>query len=191
VARCLRDPRNSTQVTCTRPFREKVVFGLVEAIGCFTRATRREDIPAGERRAFDEYRGNPALADALVSRQRVTINGITFSPIGGASIVVFPQIQRIVSSRAEIRLGDIRVRDAGSVNLALDDTIARVSIGKRSVRARLLEFDPSFDAAHATARRLRPHRHGRAVPRPEGSRHPGERDKGVASGPTGDAAARR
>jgi hypothetical protein len=143
VARCLRDPRNSTQVTCTRPFREKVVFGLVEAIGCFTRATRREDIPAGERRAFDEYRGNPALADALVSRQRVTINGITFSPIGGASIVVFPQIQRIVSSRAEIRLGDIRVRDAGSVNLALDDTIARVSIGKRSVRARLLEFDPS------------------------------------------------
>ena len=143
VARCLRDPRNRTRVRCTRAFQEKVVFGLVEAIGCFTRAARREDVPEGERRAFDEYTGNPALADPLVSHERVTINGITFSPLGNASIVVFPQIQRIVSSRAEIRLGDVRVRAANSVNLALNDTIARAPIGKRTLRARLLVFDPS------------------------------------------------
>jgi hypothetical protein len=143
VARCLRDPRNSTQVTCTGAFRETVVFGLVEAVGCFTRAARREDIPAGERRAFDEYRGDPALADPLVSRQRVTINGLTFSPIGGASILVFPQIRRIVSARAEIRLGGIRVREAGAVNLVLADPISSPALGKRTVRARLLVFDPS------------------------------------------------
>ena len=71
----------------------------------------------------------------------MTINGISFSPIGDASIVVFPQIQRIVSSRAEIRLGDVRVRAADSVNLALNDTIATPSIGKRTRRARLLVFD--------------------------------------------------
>lgn len=141
VARCLRDPRNRTEVTCARSFQEKVVFGLVEAVGCFTRAARREDVPEAERRAFDEYRGNPALADPLVSHQRVRINGISFSPVGSASIVVFPQIQRIVSSRAEIRLGDVRVRAASSINLALDDAIASPSLGKRTRRARLLVFD--------------------------------------------------
>lgn len=145
LARCLRDTRNRTRIACTRAFHEKVVFGLVEVTGCLTRAASREKVPAGERLAFDAYRGNPALADPLVSHDPVRLNGITFSPVGDASIVVFPQLQRIVSSRAEIRLGAIRVRAADSVNLALNDRIARPplagTLGKRGQRARLLTFD--------------------------------------------------
>lgn len=140
VGRCLRDSRNETSVTCMPVLRERVVFGLVEASGCFTRAERREDVPAGERRVFDEYRGDPASADVLVARRSVMVNGLTFTPIGGASIVVFPQIRRIVSSRAEIRLGAIRVRKAEAVNLILPDA---KGLGRTTTRAKLLEFDPT------------------------------------------------
>ena len=143
VGRCLRDARNETSVTCTSVFRERVVFGLVEASGCFTRAERREAVPAGERRVFDEYRGDPASADVLVARRSVMVNGLTFTPIGGASIVVFPQIRRIVSSRAEIRLGAIRVRKAEAVNLALGNSIVTPTLGRSTARAKLFAFDPS------------------------------------------------
>ena len=75
---------------------EKVVFGIVEAKGCFTLAQAREEIPQAERRAWDEYRGNSGLADPLVSRGPVKVNGIGFFPSSGASIVLFPLVERIV-----------------------------------------------------------------------------------------------
>jgi hypothetical protein len=159
VATCLRDARPYLE---GRACAEKVVFGIVEAKGCFSLATRREDVPAGERAAFDEYyasRGVSAAAqarceaggscpdplaaagalDPLVARGPVKLNGLTFVPSNGAAIVVFPQIARVVSSRAAIVLGPIRVRAAGPVNLPLSGSLVRSPLG-RAAKARLLTF---------------------------------------------------
>jgi hypothetical protein len=137
IASCVRDARPYVEgVACA----EKVVFGVVEAKGCFTLALAREDIPSGERRAWDEYAGDRSLADPLVSRGPVKLNGVGFFPSGGASIVLFPQAERIVSSRAEVGLGGITIRGRQDVNFALAATLVRSLISRPSGRARLLTF---------------------------------------------------
>ncbi len=137
VAVCLRDARPYLE---GRACAEKVTFGLVEAQGCFTYASKRDDVPPRERVAFDAYRGDPSLRDPLVSRGPIKLNGISFYPDRNAAIVLFPQLQRVVSSRAEIQLDGIRVRSAGPVNLALSGSITRPPLGKTSARARFLSF---------------------------------------------------
>ena len=144
VAVCLRDARAYVE---GRACAEKVVFGAVEAQGCFTHATRRDDVPLRERAAFDAYRGDPAQRDPLVARGPVKLNGISFVPSGGGAIVLFPQLERIVSSRAELALGGLRIRSVGPVNLALSGVISKSGIGKPSVRARLLSFTASTPLA--------------------------------------------
>ena len=137
IASCVRDARPYLE---GRACAEKVVFGVVEAKGCFSRALAREDIPQGERRAWDEYRGNPALADPLVSRGPVKLNGIGLFPSGSASIVLFPQVERIVSSRAELGLGGITIRSPKDVNFVLAAPIVRPALGKAYAKASLLTF---------------------------------------------------
>ena len=137
IASCVRDARPYLE---GRACAEKVVFGIVEAKGCFTLAQAREEIPQAERRAWDEYRGNSGLADPLVSRGPVKVNGIGFFPSSGASIVLFPQVERIVSSRAELSLGGITIRGARDVNFVLAGAIVRPALGKARARASLLTF---------------------------------------------------
>ena len=144
VAVCVRDAR---PYLLGRACAEKVVFGAVEAQGCFSRATSRDEVPAGERAAFDAYRGDPAQGDPLVARGPVKLNGVSFTPLGNGAIVLFPQLERLVSSRAEIRLGGLRVRPAGPVNLALSGALTRPAIGKASVKARLLSFQATTPLA--------------------------------------------
>jgi len=107
----------------------KVVFGVVEATGCFKSIESANDIPAPERAVAGEYgslntfiehseftepcelpchpdpnrlrRLDPALKP-FVSTQPVLLDGMTISPRPGASVVVFPAISRVISSNARV-----------------------------------------------------------------------------------------
>lgn len=121
VATCLRDSRPYIE---GRACAEKVVFGVVEAKGCFT----PED-------------------DSLIARGPVELNGISFFPSGGASIVLSPQTGRIASSRAGVFLGRIRIRAAGPFELPLRPTASGPkppgTLGKRRLTVRLFTFTPN------------------------------------------------
>ena len=133
VATCLRDARPYLE---GRACAEKVVFGVVEAKGCFT-----------------------AEGDALVARSPVKLNGVSFVPVGGASVVLYPQLHRIASSRAEVSLGSIRVRGAEPVNLPLSPVAsprpARTDARQAALSASRALHLRGRDAA-PTARRLPP-----------------------------------
>lgn len=126
---------------------EKVVVGVVEAKGCFTLATTRDDVPGAERIAFDAYRGDPSLRDPLVARGPVKVNGVSFVPSRGAAIVLFPQLGRLVSSRASVRVGGMQVRAAAPVNLPLfgapKPRPADGTLGKRGRSVAVFTFKPS------------------------------------------------
>jgi hypothetical protein len=81
-------------------------------------------------------------SDLLVSSGPVQVNGLTFVPKHGASIVLYPQIGRIVSSNAVIALGAITVRSAGKLNLDVGSTASflagRVNLDGLSFDARAL-----------------------------------------------------
>ena len=48
-------------------------------------------------------------SDLRISRNEVKVNGLEFQPEGGATIAVFPQIGRVVSSNAVVKFGDATV----------------------------------------------------------------------------------
>ena len=146
----------------------KVVFGVVEAEGCFRHVLSREDIPPAERPVTAEYydrnhslRHQPGCLlreglgpacvelaaqagfDVFVANSRVKINGITFTPRDGASIVVFPALGRVVSSDAALTLngsslGSIGIHN-GPLNLDLKSRATRLTGGRSQLR--LFSFD--------------------------------------------------
>ena len=61
-------------------------------------------------------------SDLRISRSAVKINGLEITPRSGATIAVFPQIGRVVSSNAVVKFGDTTVPlpDAPRVNLDVD-----------------------------------------------------------------------
>jgi uncharacterized repeat protein (TIGR01451 family) len=107
-----------------------VIFGVVEAEGCFSRIETAQDIPPSEKELVNEYYSTSQLVEHLannacavarglkchaeylsngpldqkpyVSRQPIKVNGMTIEPVGGDTIVVFPALSRIVSSNARI-----------------------------------------------------------------------------------------
>lgn len=108
-----------------------VVFGIVEAEGCFRKINPATEIPKSEQAVANEYvaenfliehagplpclredpnchrsvtetfRTNPAI-QPFASPKPVKINGMVVEPGQGASIVVFPAIKRVVCSRCAI-----------------------------------------------------------------------------------------
>ena len=146
-----------------------VTFGIVEAKGCFDHVLNEDGVPKPEQPVVDEYYKEaklPATAqvicahdptskactddvtrflalDLFVAHQPVTINGLTFSPRGAGSIVLFPGLQRIVSSNAVISIGRVQVA-SGPIDFDLNSrikTLAKVLVG----RAPLLDFDARRD----------------------------------------------
>lgn len=136
-----------------------VVFGVVEAEGCFTRIETTKDIPPSEREVVEEYfttsflierQGNefcravstskchaeylnngPLNQKPYISRGPIKVNGMTIEPVGGASVVLFPALSRIVSSNARISydggvFGHIPVR-SGSLNLDLGSGVRHLN----------------------------------------------------------------
>jgi uncharacterized repeat protein (TIGR01451 family) len=107
-----------------------IVFGVIEAEGCFSRIESAKDIPASEKELVNEYYSTSQLVEHLtnnacsvvrqlkchseyltngpldqkpyVSRKPIKVNGMTIEPVGGDTLVVFPALSRIVSSNARI-----------------------------------------------------------------------------------------
>ena len=146
-----------------------VTFGIVEAKGCFEHVLDGDGVPAPERPVVTEYYDEAKLPvtaqiicdrdpasqacaddrtrylalDLFVSRQPVSINGLTFAPRGNGSIVLFPGLQRVVSSDAVVSIGRVQV-DAGAIDFDLHSqvkSLSRVLVG----RAPLLDFDAAGD----------------------------------------------
>jgi hypothetical protein len=116
---------------------DRVVFGIVEVRGCLRRVTKREDVPPEERAVVDEYykslqlprfaqvqceRGSPRCPDWItkygafelyVADGSVKINGVTLSARKGRHVVVFPILQRVVSSSGGMTLGFIPIKYGG------------------------------------------------------------------------------
>ncbi len=109
-----------------------VIFGVVEATGCFRKIDPGTELPEAEKSVANEYvavnyliehagprpcpvetpschvdiasafRNNPAI-EPFVTTKPVHVNGMTIEPASNkASIVVFPAIKRIISSNARI-----------------------------------------------------------------------------------------
>ena len=150
-----------------------VTFGVVEATGCFRKLNAEGSLPPLERALAEEYfkvnsiaelggkefsGGGPnelalmkkAVADVarqpFVTDQVLHINGMTVEPLNGASLVVFPMIQRMVSSNVRISydgsvLGSIPVQKSGPLNLDLTSKLRRLGNGDESLS--LFEFPTS------------------------------------------------
>jgi hypothetical protein len=177
VAVCSSSPRilgglNVAALACVQG--TTVFFGVIEARGCFTNVKERKDVPAAEARVVDEYYAKaklPAFAEALckqgsprcpellsrytaldllVSTRPVRINGIDFRPRDGASIVVFPGLERVVSSNAVVTmrnatLGTIPIR-SGAIDLDVKGVYNGFGKGaSRTGRVSLLSFDAKRD----------------------------------------------
>jgi uncharacterized delta-60 repeat protein len=59
-------------------------------------------------------------SDLRISRSMVKVNGLEFHPQSGATIAVFPQIGRVISSNAIVKFGDATVPIARQVNLDVE-----------------------------------------------------------------------
>ena len=59
-------------------------------------------------------------SDLRVARSVVKVNGLEFHPQSGATIAVFPQIGRVISSNAIVKFGDVTVPVARQVNLDVE-----------------------------------------------------------------------
>ena len=113
-----------------------MTFGIVEVKGCFTVATKREDVPAEERPVWDEFEKTKAANRAFclglsahnqkidsaicdlssymgsslfVSKGVVSVNGIKFTPGRSSAIVVAPYLERVVSHLAKAQFGKMTV----------------------------------------------------------------------------------
>jgi hypothetical protein len=152
-----------------------IVFGVVETNGCFSQIDPVTELPASEKGVAEEYvatntfleieagkkpcaLGKPGCAPdpnaafgrdpaarPFVSWGPMHVDGMTISPVGNAAIVVFPAIQRIVSSNAKITydgsvFGSIPVQ-SGPLNLDLSSGLLHFSNGSEGVR--LFSFDTS------------------------------------------------
>jgi uncharacterized repeat protein (TIGR01451 family) len=151
-----------------------VIFGVVEAEGCFSRIETAQDIPPSERELVNEYYSTSQLVEHLtnnacslirqlqchseyltkgpldskpyVSRQPIKVNGMTIEPVGGDTIVVFPALSRIVSSKARITYDggvfkNIPVRPTGPLNLDLSTGVQHLNASNAQLP--LFEFDTS------------------------------------------------
>lgn len=147
-------------------------FGIVEVTGCFRKLNPDGTLPPLERSLVEEYvavnnvleherkefipggpgqlttikklAADPAL-QPFVTDQVVHVNGMTVEPVGSASLIVFPLLQRMVSSNARMKfdgsvLGSIPVK-SGPLNLDLRSGLKRLTSGDE--RLSLFEFDTS------------------------------------------------
>ena len=145
-----------------------VTFGLVEATGCFDHVLSKDGVPAAEQPVVTQYYNLENLPhfvqvvcahdptskackdfltefgalDLFVSRHPVKINGMDFIPRSGGSIVVFPELQRVVSSNARVKLGNLSVT-SGAIDFDLKNPYK--ALGKSAPtqgRVPLFDFNP-------------------------------------------------
>ena len=64
----------------------------------------------------------PVCLDLYVSSLPVQVNGLEYKPAPGAVVVVAPQFNLVISSRAEVDLGSVRLKPAEEINYQLPDS---------------------------------------------------------------------
>lgn len=145
-----------------------VTFSVVEAQGCFTHVLDRSGVPPDEAAVVDQYYNEenlPAFVqaacrkdpmgkackdfltefgalDLFVSHHPVMVNGMKFTPRGGGSIVLFPALQRLVSSNARVTLGNLPVT-SGAIDFDLKNPVK--ALGKHAPtegQVSLFDFSP-------------------------------------------------
>jgi hypothetical protein len=63
-----------------------------------------------------------AKLDFYVSKEAISLNGVEITPAAGASVVVFPALERVISSKATMRWGDFKILGAARpIDLNLED----------------------------------------------------------------------
>jgi hypothetical protein len=152
-----------------------VIFGVVEAQGCFSQINTVDELPRSEQAVTENYYAATVVTEALVlpvhciygelacvqnanavlqhdpaakpfmTNKAMHVDGMTVTPVGGASIVVFPALNRIVSSNAKITydgsvFGSIPVQ-SGPLNLDVRSGATLFSNGDE--RLQLFSFDTS------------------------------------------------
>jgi hypothetical protein len=153
-----------------------VFFGIVEAEGCFRKINPATELPKSEQPVANEYvainfliehagpapclredpnchtnfaatfRTNPAI-EPFASPKPVKVNGLVMEPVNGASVVVFPAIQRVICSHCKMYyesgslFGRVPVKPVESVNLDVSSGLLRFSDGSEGIR--LFSFDTS------------------------------------------------
>ncbi len=95
------------------------------------------------------------LFDAYVTKRSVKVNGVTITPKNGASVVVYPSLERVISSRAVMVWGGMRVKLVpGPIDLNLKSNVNVIRTGKPKPgtkvsipdgQAKLLSFDGKKD----------------------------------------------
>jgi Concanavalin A-like lectin/glucanases superfamily len=152
-----------------------VVFGIVEAEGCFRKINPATEIPKSEQEVANEYTAEDFLIEhsgplpcflaasnchisastpfidptiqPFASPRPVKINGLVIEPVNGASIVVFPAIQRVICSQCKMYyesgelFGQVPVHGVEQVNLDLSSNLLHFSDGSEGIR--LFSFDTS------------------------------------------------
>ena len=113
--------KNIGDITACQPD-TTVRSGSVEIKGCVSKIAGVDQVPAAERGIVARIRSQFALAnsaeqvnkafelsDAYRANGPVTMNGLTLTPSGGASIVVYPQANALASSNASLSAGAMRL----------------------------------------------------------------------------------
>lgn len=153
----------------------QVVFGIAEAEGCFRKINPVTEIPKSEQAVASEYtaenffiehdgqlpcrfedptcksataaafRSSPSI-QPFASPKTVKLNGLIIEPSGGASVVVFPAIKRVICSHCSMyyegaSLGRIPVQPTGQVNLDLSSNLLHFTDGSEKIK--LFSFDTS------------------------------------------------
>lgn len=93
------------------------------------------------------------LFDAYVSKKSVKLNGVTITPKNGASVVVYPSLERVISSNAVMVWGGMRIKLVpGPIDLNLKGNVRITGKAKAGAKlsipdgqATLLSFDGRKD----------------------------------------------
>jgi hypothetical protein len=156
-----------------------VVFGIAEVEGCFRNIDPATELPKSEQAVAEEYTAvnffiehsgpapclrtsptchidasapfvNPAI-HPFASPQAVKINGLVIEPVNGASVVVFPAIQRIICSQCKMYyesgelFGQVPVKPTESVNLDLASNLLHFSNGSEGIKLFTFDTSKAFD----------------------------------------------
>ncbi|WCB91462.1 hypothetical protein DSM104299_00133 [Baekduia alba] len=147
--------RNTSCVASTT-----VHAGILATQGCLRPLTSLDAIPAAERAIVDRLRGTVQryigsgqfieaqrivdLTDAYIAAGPVRVNGVDITPVGGAQIIVYPQIHAVVSSNARVTVGGIALDTPRDFILDTHTVGGRIPIGSFARLPGILKAIGSF-----------------------------------------------
>ena len=133
--------------------RQHYTYGVfTDEVRIICNRAARGEIPQSKCDNAKNYASSNVKLDFYVSKGKVSLNGVEITPSGGASVVVFPALERVISSKATMRWGDFKIpggaqpidlnlhKVTGPINFGGLDPSGNSPTGKS---APLFEFDAS------------------------------------------------